>query len=105
MEGESHHGARNGCNCDEVNVSATSRICADSMRFSTRLASCVSFGQSVSSQSRNTGKIDSTNAIHTDVADLIGASKAGSANAKIKTKKQPQRAHQIVSKKVAIKST
>src|SRR5207248_10037933 len=98
MEGESHHGARKGCNSDEANVSATSRICADSTCFSKWLASCVSFGHSVSSQSRKTGNIDNTNAIHTALPDLIGASSSGSANAKIKTNKSAQRACQIVKK-------
>ena len=70
-----------------------------------RLAICASFGQSPSSQSRKIGNIDNTNAIQTAALDLIGASNAGSASAKIKTKKYPQRACQTVRKYVATRRT
>src|SRR4029077_8019496 len=101
IDGESHHGARNGCTSDDRKLSARSRICADSIRRSSRAANCASFGQSRSSQSRKIGNIDNTNAIQTAALDLIGTSKAGSASAKIKTKKYPQRACQTVRKYVA----
>src|SRR5438876_8815307 len=96
IDGESHHGARNGCTSRDCKLSASSRNCADSFRRSKRAANCVSFCQSLSSQSRKIGKIDSTNAIQTAAGDLIGASKAGSASANINTKKYPHRACQIV---------
>src|SRR5262245_35519528 len=70
-----------------------------------RLAICASFGQSRSSQSRKIGNIDNTNAIQTAALDLIGTSNAGSASAKIKTKKYPQRACQTVRKYVAMRRT
>ena len=60
------------------------------------ISQLASFGQSLSSQSRNIGKIDKKNAIQTAVRDLIGPSKDGIARAKISTKKYPQRACQIV---------
>src|SRR2546423_12789660 len=105
MGGESHHGARNGFTSDDRKLNARSRICTNSLRCSTRVANCVSFGQSFSSQSRNIGKIDNTKAIQTARPALIGANKAGSASAKIKTKKYPQRACQTVKKQVAIRRT
>src|SRR5207237_8302810 len=96
VEGESNHAARKGRLSGDCKLSARSRICADSLRCSTRQANCVSLGQSRSSQSRKIGKIDKTNAIQTAARNLIGSSKAGSARAKINTKKYPQRACQIV---------
>src|SRR6266508_2628105 len=105
MDGESHHGARNARISDDCKLSARSRICTDSLRCSMRMANCASFGQSLSSQSRKIGKIDNTNAIQTAARDLIGSSKAGSASARINTKKYPQRACQIVRAKVAQSKT
>ena len=64
-----------------------------------------SFGQSRSSQFRKIGNIDNTNAIQTAALDLIGASNAGTVSAKIKTKKYPQRACQMVRKYVAMRRT
>src|SRR5260370_16929190 len=105
MEGESHQGARNGCTSGDRKLTARSRICADSIRRSARTANCASFGQSRSSQSRKIGNIDNTNAIQTAALDLIGASNAGSASPKIKTKKYPHRASHMVSKYAATKHT
>src|SRR6266480_2248080 len=96
IAGESHHGARNGRVSDDCKLSASSCSWADSLRRSTRRAISTSLGQSLSSQSRKIGKIDSTNAIQTAARNLIGSSNAGRARAKIKTKKYPQRACQIV---------
>src|SRR4029078_12439385 len=81
-----------------------SRSCADSLRCVTRSASCVSFGQSFSSQSHKIGNIDKTNAIQTAARGLIGTSKRGSAKAKISMKKDPQRACQTAREYVAEKS-
>src|SRR3989440_1609495 len=105
IEGESHHGARNGRVSDDCKLKARLRICTASSRCSMRLDNCVSFGQSLSSQSRKIGAIDNTNAIQTAARDLTGSSKAGSAIAKINAKKYPQRACQIVSKYVTIRRT
>src|SRR5260370_17309848 len=105
MEGESHQGARNGCTSGDRKLTARSRICADSIRRSTRLTNCASFGQSRSSQSRKIGNIDNTNAIQTAAPDLIGASNAGSASTKTKTKKYPHRTCQMVRKYVAMRRT
>jgi len=96
IDGESHHGARNGRISDDRKLSAMSRNCTDSLRCSTRKASSASVGQSLSSPSRKIGKIDRKNAIQTALRDLIGSSKEGSANAKTRAKKYPQRACQIV---------
>jgi len=87
-------GARNGCTSGDRKLSASSRICADSIRFSTRLNNCSSFGQSRLSQSRKIGKIDKQTRSRLPRANLIGASKPGSARAKNQYKKYPQRACQ-----------
>src|SRR5205807_9591678 len=87
MDGEIHHGARNGCASDDFKLIARSRNCTDSSRCSTRRPYSVSFGQSRSSQSPRIGKIDKAKAIQTAVRDLIGSSKRGSAIAKIDMKK------------------
>src|SRR5215471_6992646 len=89
IDGESHHGARNGCTSGDRKLSARSRICTDSMRRSIRPAICDSFGQSRASQSRKIGNIDNATAIQTAAPDLIGESNAGSTSAKITTKKYP----------------
>src|SRR4029453_14706419 len=95
IDGESHHGARNGRISDDRKLSARSRNCTNSLRCSTRRARSASLGQSLSSQSRKIGKIDRENAIQTAPCDLIGSSKRGSANAKIITKKNPHPPAQI----------
>src|ERR1044071_4033008 len=96
IDGESHHGARNGRISADRKLSARSRNCIDSRRCSRGGACCVSFGHSFSSHSRKIGKIDRKNAIETAARDLIGSSKHGSAKAKISMKKYPQRACQTV---------
>src|ERR1051326_3717506 len=104
MEGESHHGARNGCTSCDRNLSARARNCIDSVRLSMRPANCVSFGQSLSSQSPKIGKSDSAKAIQTADGDLIRASKTGSAIANISPKKYAHRALPNLQQKSANKS-
>src|SRR5437667_10589344 len=92
IDGESHHGARNGRISDDRKLSAMSRNCTDSLRCSTRIASSASLGQSLSSQSRAIGKMDRKNAIQTAPPDFTVSNKHGSANANTITKKYHQRA-------------
>src|SRR6266496_1649534 len=96
IDGESHHGAKNGRFSDDCKLTARSRNRTDSFRCSVRRAYSASLGQSCVSQSRKIGKIDITKATQTAVRDLIGSSKSGSAIAKTETKKYAQRACQIV---------
>src|SRR5438094_1654315 len=96
IDGESHHGAKNGRFSDDCKLTARSRNRTDSFRCSIRRAYSASLGQSCMSQSRKIGKTDITKATQTAVRDLIGSSKSGSAIAKTETEKYAQRPCQIV---------
>src|SRR5438477_5956686 len=98
MEGESHHGARNGETAADSRLRERSLNWIDSLRASIRRANSDSLGQMLSSHARRMGRIDKIKATEMAARDLISLNKSGEAMANIEIKKYAQRDCQVVRK-------